>query len=85
MKRGRSDALPLFVYSTVIHTASPRSFASTILCFVTQRDSPPVLRESSPDLFIIVNDGVHKVHHRFGSAEYALHFVKPVVTLKETV
>ena len=39
MKRGRSDALPLFVYSTVIHTASPRSFASTILCFMTQRDT----------------------------------------------
>ena len=41
--------------------------------------------QQSLNLFIIVNDGVHKVHHRFGSAEYALHFVKPVVTLKETV
>ena len=36
-------------------------------------------------LLVIIDDGVHHVHHGFGGAEYAFHLVEPVVTLEEGV
>ena len=36
-------------------------------------------------LFVVVDDRVHKVHHRLGGTEHTFHLVEPVVTLEERI
>ena len=36
-------------------------------------------------LFVIVNNGIHKVHHRLGGSKHFFHFIEPGVALEERI
>ena len=38
-----------------------------------------------PILLVIVDNGVHKIHHGFGDAEHPFYLVEPCVALEEIV
>ena len=36
-------------------------------------------------LFVVIDDGIHEIHHRLGGTEHALHLVEPLVALVEII